>query len=139
MVVLSKKSNQPGDIICGYLAVSNSQVAVLNQARADDGRLLVYTGSGYIQKIVLTNYSTANRDIQLYDNGPGGSDSILIYKQFLHQIDLTGGGAPGTTGVYTTKAEIIDFPSPGLFFHGNLKAVSNGSSGVVITIIARQA
>jgi len=140
MPTLSRaKANNKGDLVTGYLAVTNSQAAALPYGRDDAGALASYTGSGFILKIIATNYSTANRDFSLYDNGTGGSDSILIYKQFLHQVDLREDGTTGLSTAYTTKAEIIDFPEPGLYFHGNLKAVSNGSSGVALTIIARQA
>ena len=140
MPTLSRlKANNKGDLVTGYSAVTNSQVAALPYGRDDAGALASYTGPGYVLKLIATNYSTANRDFSLYDNGTGGSDSILIFKQFLHQVDIREDSGAGLSTAYTTKAEIIDFPEPGLYFHGNLKVISNGSSGVALTIVARQA
>ena len=75
----------------------------------------------------------------MIDDGTGGSDDITIFKQFLHQVDLREDSLSGLSTAFTTKAEIIDFPEPGLYFHGNLKAVSTQSSGIHMSIIARQA
>ena len=132
------KANSAGDLITGYLAVTNSQQAALPYGRDDTGATASYTGGGYILKLILTNTSASDNIFYLYDDGTGGSDDILIYGQFLHQVDLGENSVAGLSSAFTTKAEIIDFPEPGLFFHGNLKAVSSVASGIHMSIIARQ-
>ena len=132
------KANNRGDIITGYLAVTNSQQAALPYGRDNAGATASYTGSGYILKVILTNTNTADNIFYLYDDG-ASDDNILIYGQFLHQVDLREDSSNGLATAFTTKAEIIDFPEPGLFFHGNLKAISSQSSGIHMSIIVRQA
>ena len=132
------KANNSGDLITGYLAVTNSQQAALPYGRTDAGATASYTGGGYILKLILTNTSTSDNIFYLYDDGTGGSDDILIYGQFLHQVDLREDSGAGLSSSFTTKAEIIDFPEPGLYFHGNLKAVSSVASGIHMSIVVRQ-
>ena len=139
MATLSRKANQPGDLVTGYLAVTNSQQAALPYGRSAAGAETSYTGAGHILKLIITNTNAADNIISLIDDGTGGSDDITIFKQFLHQVDLREDSLSGLSTAFTTKAEIIDFPEPGLYFHGNLKAVSTQSSGIHMSIIARQA
>ena len=139
MPTLTRKCNQIGDLVTGYLAVTNSATAALPYGRNSTGATASYTGAGYIQKLIITNANAADNVLTLTDNGSGGSDAITIFAQFLHQVDLQENSGAGLSSAFTTKAEIIDFPEPGLFFHGNLKAVSSQSSGIHMTIIAKQA
>ena len=132
------KSNNKGDVISGYRGVSNSKQLAVTYGRTDAGAVADYTGSGYILKLIMTNTNASDNIVYLYDEGTGGSDNILIYGQFLHQVDLREDSSSGLATAFTTKAEIIDFPEPGLFFNGNLKVSSSQSTGAHLSIVVRQ-
>ena len=132
------KSNNKGDVISGYRGVSNSKQLAVTYGRTDAGALADYTGSGYILKLIMTNTNASDNIVYLYDEGTGGSDNILIFGQFLHQVDLREDSSSGLATAFTTKAEIIDFPEPGLFFNGNLKVSSSQSTGAHLSIVVRQ-
>ena len=139
MATLSRpKANRQGDIISGYRAVTNSKQLALTYGRDNLGNVADYTGSGYILKLILTNTNAADNIIYLYDDGIDGSDNKLIFGQFMHQVDFREDGTAGLSTAFTTKAEVIDFPEPGLYFNGNLKVSSSQSTGFHLSIVARQ-
>ena len=140
MQTLSRlKANIKGDIISGYRAVTNSKQLAVTYGRTDAGAVADYAGSGYVLKLIMTNTNAADNVVYLYDDGTGGSDNILLFGQFLHQVDLREDSSNGLATAFTTKAEVIDFPEPGLFFNGNLKVSSSQSTGAHLSIVVRQA